>query len=648
MAEKLIFDVLTRASGADDIKKLGTALDDVGKAADKLDGKSGGGGFFAKFTSGAKTAASNVSSAFDKITTDLEAHGRKGGDGFGSGLVGGFTGVFGKIGQAAVEAGGKAGSGLMSGITGALEGMGPGGAAVGGGIFAVLIAAAPAAGAAIAGGIIAGVAAAGIGGGIVLALQDEGIKAAAAELGAGIKQNLTLAAAGFKPAMQSAFAELDDAFRSSLTNIQTLFANTQGFVGPLADSVGKALGDIVKGMADLSAGAAPVIQALQYGVESVGRVIGEGFSKLEDNGAAAALALKLLFDGLAGGIMAVFEVVDKLSAAFGWMAEKGLLGPQIKESYESFKNTLAGVGTSMDSLRGKTDSATAAVQKQGEALRAQTDPAFALIQAQEQMSTAQKAYNDAVRQHGVNSDQAAAASVGLGKATLGVMDASEKAGTAFNGNLTPSMKDAMRAAGVSEQAIAALEKRTRDAAAANREFDGDYNANLKVNGIGLAVSGLASVKRAVDAIPSVKTVTVTAVGSGLALARAEGGIDKKMAQGGVVSHFVSSPTVLYGERGDEAYIAKDANKARSRVIAEQVVENWLGGKVSWSGGRAASGGSTGASAPPVQASSGGGNDAVLQEMRNMVRAVQSMGVYLDQRLVGSVQGREADLYERAG
>lgn len=54
---------------------------------------------------------------------------------------------------------------------------------------------------------------------------------------------------------------------------------------------------------------------------------------------------------------------------------------------------------------------------------------------------------------------------------------------------------------------------------------------------------------------------------------------EQMASGGrIPAHTVSSPTVLYGERatGEEAYIPKYGDLARSRGIWEYVGENWLG------------------------------------------------------------------------
>jgi hypothetical protein len=67
-------------------------------------------------------------------------------------------------------------------------------------------------------------------------------------------------------------------------------------------------------------------------------------------------------------------------------------------------------------------------------------------------------------------------------------------------------------------------------------------------------------------------------------ARADGGIDLKMANGGITSRWLRSPTILAGERGSEAYISMSAPRQRSRAIARQAVD-MLGGPESIWGGR---------------------------------------------------------------
>ena len=620
MAEKLTFDVVARASGAGDVQRLGDAIDRVGKAADDLDRKRSAGGFFKKLGDDA--------------------------DGAGKRAVSSLGGAFSKIASGALDMGQKAGSALMSGISSALEGFGPGGAAVGGGLFVAAIAAAPVAGALIAGGLIAGIAAAGIGGGIALALQDPEIKQAASTLGTSIVDRLKDAAEPFKGALLSTFTEVGQAFNRSFGDIERTFRNLAPLVAPFAAEVGKGINDLTKGIADLSTQAGPVMQALGEGVRLVSQVIGEGFSKLGDDGPAAAIAIQIAFESVSNVLTVVFGLLDKLVEAFGWIAEKGLLGPRIKADYEEFKNKVAGVKNELKATGDEARSTTSAMQGLSDQLKAQSDPAFALITAQQQLTTAQKAYNDAVRQYGADSAQATAASNDLAKAALGMQKAAEDAGTGFNGTMTPAMRAALEAANLTEPQIRAIKKSMRDAAQAGKDYGKTYAAKIELQGLGGVQAAAGAAKRAIDAIPSTKTITINTISVGGLATRAMGGIDMKMAAGGTVtSHFVRSPTVLYGERGDEAYIARGAPKQRSRSIVEQVAEKWLGGRVSWDAGGQGRGRAAAASAP-----TGATSDAALLGELRALRAAFERGapVYLDGRRVDAVQGRAADLYARAG
>lgn len=98
---------------------------------------------------------------------------------------------------------------------------------------------------------------------------------------------------------------------------------------------------------------------------------------------------------------------------------------------------------------------------------------------------------------------------------------------------------------------------------------------------------LAEYQREIDALRG-KTIYLTTVeqrisrqtsGDQQVNGRRLGSIDYAMAAGGAIaSHFVHSPTVLYGEgRGSEAYISESAPVGRSREIARKTVDAWLGG-----------------------------------------------------------------------
>lgn len=597
-SEKLVFDVLAKASGAADVKRLGDAFDSVAKSADDLGKKKGG-------------------SLFKDIEKDADSAGKS--------IDGKFKSLFQNITSGAAGVGKEINSAIGSGLSDA----GPIAAPLTAALVGAGIAAAPALGATVAAALIAGIGLAGIGAGIALQMSDPQIAAATQSLGDNIMTQLRDASGVFKQPILDSLAILGSAFQQSLGNIQTLFNNTAGFVTPLATAVGGALTSITAGVADLSGAAGPVLTALASGIQMVGDAIGQGFSSLADDGAAAATALQGAFVLITIGVKGLFAAVDGLTAAFGWLAEHGALGPGIQASYQVFQGQVANLKTGMDQLGSSTTTATNAMIAQQNELKAETDPIFGLITAQNSLKTAQDAVNTAIKQHGADSAQAKTAENNLAQAAVDLGQKTAATAGTFNGEMPAGMRATLEAANLTKPQIDAIAQSFTTAKSQGDAWAKTYTAHV------VTIYEVLGDKAGSVAAPQ---ATTTFKGY------AQGGIDLKMATGGALeSHFAHSPTVMYGERGDEAYIAKDANIGRSRAIAQEVVEKWLGGQVSW-GGR--SSGSAGASSGGARS---GGSDTAM-----IVAAIQELGrnmggdVYLDSRKVGSVQGRESDLYSRAG
>lgn len=729
MAEKLVFDVLARASGTADVRKLGDAIDDVGKRVDDLGKKSAGdgSGFFSKFTAGAKKAADSVGTTFTKMSADLEKHGRQGGDSFAAGLTAGFTGVFGKIGAALtdVQAGFSAGwsgtgeraarefvesftrdaegrlrdskgrfvsaaSDTYKAYTDALSKMSDGGGnttklgffgrlaeqAASAGVsiagelskglsksladvgpiapvlFGALIGAAPIAGATIGGLIVAGISAAGIGAGIALAFRDPVIKAEAGALGKTVLDGLSKAADGFKPALQASFATLGEGFQKALPDLRTFFTNLQGSVEPIAESLSRMGQALSSGLADATREAGPVLEATFEGLEAIVTSLSDGFAALGDNGAEAATAISFTFKTIALVVGEALATVDLFLDAFGLLASSGVLGPGIAAEWTRYKAEVEGGSQALDSVKTSAEGAKAAMQAVQDEMLAQIDPAFNLWKQTNDLADARTKLSEAEQKYGANSSQAREAAAGLAKQALELTAAYGDMATQVDGTLNPALRRQLQELGLQPAEIKAIENSIMQAKAAGDKWAaGKYQNEVKLINADFVIGKIGAIAGAIRAIPSTKTVTVNAVGSGLALARAEGGIDLKMAKGGITSHFVTSPTVLYGERGDEAYIAKNASKDRSRAIVEQVAEKWLGGHVSWADGRGASGASPAGTMNAGVGGGGGTDTALLVAIARLQTAVESSrggDVYLDGRRVGAIQGRETDLYERAG
>lgn len=136
-----------------------------------------------------------------------------------------------------------------------------------------------------------------------------------------------------------------------------------------------------------------------------------------------------------------------------------------------------GLAGGLDDLEAEVDDATSAVDGYIESVRAAEDPVFALDKALRGVEDAQDAYNEAVKEHGPNSDEARQASMEL----MGAL--SEVEAAAINGDLSFSEFD-RRLQGWVEQGhitaeqAAAIRDRVNEARSAAENFSGNYEASM--------------------------------------------------------------------------------------------------------------------------------------------------------------------------
>jgi len=123
---------------------------------------------------------------------------------------------------------------------------------------------------------------------------------------------------------------------------------------------------------------------------------------------------------------------------------------------------------------------TIALKNLHDALRAQSDPLFALIDAQQNLKEKQKELNEVISKHGKESTEAQLATLELSKASIELSGAVADAQGKFDGKLTPAMKAALQAAGMTEAQIKNLEISFRNAAAAGDQFAKQYTATVTV------------------------------------------------------------------------------------------------------------------------------------------------------------------------
>lgn len=506
---------------------------------------------------------------FPSIATKAKTAGSASGKNFGEGLekeaVRGVESMGKKITsgglKTGMELGQNIGTSAASSISGVLEATGPGGAAIGAAIIGVGVAAAPILGAALSAAVIGGAGIGGVIGGIMLVKDDPRVVSAATAVSTTIMKSLKTSAEPFVTPVINGLHTIEGAFNSSAGNFSNIFKNASAWVEPLADAAADAIDSISGGLSDLTDGAGPVMEALADGISEVADSIGDGFSSLSDNGAAAGAIIKEVFDGVSRALDAVFWVVDKLSVAFGWLAEHGYLGSAIKDSYEGFKEDLQDAADAQDHLNDSTTATTASIQEQADALKAQYDPAFALIDAQDRLAKAQQSYQKAVAESGESSADAQSKLTAVAKAALGLTDATAAASDTFTGQLTPALEQVLRTAGFGDKEIAAFRRQL-----ASAESQAGRTAGSLVLTAGQARNLASAVRGAAAALAALhsKTVNVnidynirtfgkpfsttggTGIGGNNYTGHASGGIVGAAANGGPQSNMT-----LVGEQGPE-------------------------------------------------------------------------------------------------
>lgn len=310
------------------------------------------------------------------------------------------------------------------------------------------------------------------------------------------------------------------------------------------------------------------------------------------------------------GLQAQAEAQGKSSAGLSNLIPKlaaaGAAVDAAKVGWQDKTNVMSTAGGVIDSTTGKVKAQSDAIKELGDVLRAQSDPAFALIKAQKDQRAAQAEYNKAVKEHGKNSKEAKDASLALAESSVKLAGAVSGAADVFTGQLTPEMRAALEAAGLTDQQIRDVEASFKAAATAGDKFAGDYKANITANtakadrDLELLVEKLLQIKsKKIDVRANVYyNEQGLHVGTGTQLRR-WGGIDYHMARGGTVqAHHATAPTIMYGERatGGEAFIPRNGDPGRSLSILSDAAR-WYGHQLmpanlpAFSGGGGGGGGS---------------------------------------------------------
>lgn len=187
----------------------------------------------------------------------------------------------------------------------------------------------------------------------------------------------------------------------------------------------------------------------------------------------AAMA-KLVEEGKMDEAAAAFKVLSEWAKEAGTTNEELIAGlPQYAAAQEKANQKTTEAKTQ---IQGQT----IALKDLHDALRAQSDPLFALIDAQQNLREKQEDLNKAIKEHGNDSREAEQAMRDLGKAGIELSGAVADAQGKFDGKLTPAMRAALQAAGLTEGQIRSLETAFQNATAAGDAFAKNYTATITV------------------------------------------------------------------------------------------------------------------------------------------------------------------------
>jgi hypothetical protein len=183
---------------------------------------------------------------------------------------------------------------------------------------------------------------------------------------------------------------------------------------------------------------------------------------------------KLVEEGKTEQAAAAFKLLSE------WGKEAGVTNEELAAGLPQY--TVAQQKANRETTEAKTqiEGQVIALKDLHDALRAQSDPLFALIDAQQNLKDKQKELNEAIEKHGNDSREAEEAMRELGKAGIELAGAVSDAQGKFDGKLTPAMRAALQAAGLTEGQIRSLEQGFRNATAAGDEFAKNYNATVTV------------------------------------------------------------------------------------------------------------------------------------------------------------------------
>ena len=201
------------------------------------------------------------------------------------------------------------------------------------------------------------------------------------------------------------------------------------------------------------------------------------------------------------GASATGQLADGTKAAGD--AAGGAAGPT-GDVAEKTKEYTSAAEAAADAAKGQAEAMTFL----SDVAEAQANPVFGLLNAQKDLTEAHKEAAKAAKKYGGDSTEAKEANQKLALAAIDLQGKVGALGNTFDGKLSPSLRDTLRAAKLTDSQINAIERQFGEAKRAADAYSGTYKANVSAPG---AVPAWKAVKELRYQVQNLKGKTINVV-----------------------------------------------------------------------------------------------------------------------------------------
>lgn len=309
-------------------------------------------------------------------------------------------------------------------------------------------------------------------------------------LGAGISGATTLMQGGKLSAedMAMGLADIGDSIEHTVVPwagkakdaLGNMFANfKEGGIKQMTSEMGG------MGKAALGVGAALGIAGIAFGIREIGEARKRAnIEKLIEDFRRTKDATVLLSMAMDDGLMAqgrFLETFDKMVEDAPELAQQFI---EQAEAAGMDEERLRELNKQLAETTDLNDQAAQSIKNLNDELQAMTDPIFAAFDAQNSLNEAQAAYNDAVKEHGVNSAEAEAATIALTQASadydsaLLSLEESVKSGDTSMGQFEATLARWTREGRITSSQADTVRRRLRGVEGAARDIPGSVRTTV--------------------------------------------------------------------------------------------------------------------------------------------------------------------------